>query len=270
MINQNQRNILNKLLCVRVSNHPDAIRLVETFSNPQNEVLVNYIQGNAFKEDESGRAACYIILDNDNDILCYFALKSGLLYDEFKEWKEYERCKKINNVLKERVAKTSGEEAKILLYENEKKLKNAQDNLRRIIGTIDSFPLHKQVESSYSAIELSHFCVNQNYRKKWADYDFGDRNKLGVTLFWNFIVDKALQVSKLIGCEYLYLFAADNTPDHFLVNHYKVFMGFKEDLKVLSLQPKFDFRCTFLCNTINAFKEGRDAFFDHFNDEDSA
>ena len=269
-ISQDQRDILDKLLCVRISNYPNAIRLVEAFRNPQNEVLVDYIKGNAFDEDASGKAACYIILDGNEDILCYFSLKSGLLYDEFHEWREYEKYKKINNILKDRIIRTNSEEARILFNENEKKLKKAQDNLKRIIGIIEAFPLHKQVDRSYAAIELSHFCVNENYRQKWEEYGFGDRNRLGITLFWNFIVDKAIQVSQLIGCEYLYLFAADSTADHYLVNHYKGFMGFREDLKVLSLQPKFDFRCTFLCNTIEAFKVGKDNFFAHFNDADLA
>ena len=269
-ITQNQRAILDNLHCVRISSRPNAIRLVEAFKNPQNEVLVDYIKGDAFEEDASGKAACYIILDRDEDILCYFALKSGLLYDEFQEWREYEKYKKIKNILKDRIAKTNSEEAKILLTENEKKLQKAQDNLRRIIGNIEAFPLHKQVDRSYAAIELSHFCVNENYRMKWEEFGFGDKNRLGSTLFWNFIIEKAIQVSELVGCEYLYLFAADSTPDHFLVNYYKGSMRFKEDLKVLSLQPKFDFRCTFLCNTIEAFKSGRENFFSHFNDTDFA
>ncbi len=269
-INEDQRTILDHLHCVRLTCHPNAMRLVEDFSNPKNEVLVDYIQGDAFEEDSIGKAACYLILDSDEDILCYFALKTGLLYDEFQEWREYEKYKKINNILKDRIAKTNSEEAKLLLTENERKLKEAKDNLKKIVGIIEAFPLHKQVDRSYSAIELSHFCVNEKFREKWEKYKLGERNRMGITLFWNFIVEKAIQVSQLIGCEYLYLFAADSTPDHFLVNHYKGFMGFREDLKVLSLQPKFDFKCTFLCNTIEAFKKGRDSFFKHFNDADLA
>lgn len=244
-ISQRQREILDNLRCVRLTDLPNGMRLVESFSNPKNEVLVDFIQGDAFEEDRNGKAACYIIIDHDEEILCYFALKTGLLYDEFQEWREYEKYKKINIILKDRIAKTNSEEAKVLLTENERKLKEAKDNLKKIIGIIEAFPLHKQVDRSYPAIELSHFCVNEEYRKKWERYKLGDRNRLGITVFWNFIVDKAIQVSQLIGCEYLYLFAADNTPDHFLVNHYKGFMGFREDLKVLSLQPKFDFRSPF-------------------------
>lgn len=267
-INQNQREILDNLLCSRLSDFPNAMRIVGDFSNPKNEVLVDFIKGEAFYEDLSGKTACYIIIDSDEDILCYFALKSGLLYDEFQEWREYEKYKKINNILKDRIARTNSEEAKKLLSENERKLQEAKDNLKKIVGIIEAFPLHKQVDHSYAAIELSHFCVNENFRNKWEMYNFGDRNRLGITLFWNFIVDKAVEVSRLIGCEYLYLFAADNTPDHFLVNHYKGFMGFRDDLKVLSLQPRFDFRCTFLCNTIEAFKKERESFFANFNDAD--
>ncbi len=86
-----------------------------------------------------------------------------MLYDEFQEWRDYEKYKKINNILKERIARTNSEEAKILLTENKKKLKEAQDNLKKIIGIIEAFPLHKQVDRSYAAIELNHFCVNEDF-----------------------------------------------------------------------------------------------------------
>ncbi len=162
-INQNQKEILDNLNCIRVSDHPNAIRLVESFRNSKNEVLVDYIQGDAFDEDSSGKSACYIIFDSNEEILCYFALKSGLLYDEFQEWRDYEKYKKINNIFKERIARTNSEEAKILLTENKKKLKEAQDNLKKIIGIIEAFPLHKQVDRSYAAIELNHFCVNEDF-----------------------------------------------------------------------------------------------------------
>ena len=96
---------------------------------------------------------------------------------------------------------------------------------------------------------------------------FGDKNRIGLTIFWHFVIGKVSEIRELLGSEYLYLFAADATVDRYLVNHYKSFMGFREDLDVLAIQPIYDFRCTFLCNTINAMAEGRADFFETFNDD---
>ncbi len=71
----------------------------------------------------------------------------------------------------------------------------------------------------------------------------------------------------MIGSEYFYLFAADASGDRFLVNHYKDFMGFRDDMNVLALQPIYDISCTFLCNKIEVMKLSRDSFFNSFNED---
>lgn len=267
-ITDEQRSRLNAFKCIRLSADDKLLRTVEDFKNPRNDNLVDYLQGDAAYDDAAGRTACYVVLDEDREVLAYFTLKSGLLYSEYEELRLYEQHKKLKRHLLELSEGKKTEESQALIQDISKKLKESKDRIIKKLGSFDYLPLHKQVATSYPAIELSHFCVNDLYRKKWNAMGFGNRNRIGLTVFWKFIIKKVMEISQLIGTQYMYLFAADATADRFLVNHYINFMGFRDDMDVLAIQPIYDFKCTFLCNTIDSLTEGRQDFFNTFNDEE--
>lgn len=266
-ITSSQLAVLQSFDCTRFSKDDGFLRMVDDFKNTRNENLVDYIQGDASTDDASGKTACYLVVDKDREILCYFALRSGLLYSEYEELRLYEQYKKLKGRLLELKESKQADKADILIQELSNRLRESKERIIRKLGSFDALPLHKQVSTSYPAIELSHFCVNEAYRDKWNAMGFGDRNRIGLTIFWHFVIGKVLEISELLGSEYLYLFAADSTVDRYLVNHYKNFMGFREDLDVLAIQPIYDFRCTFLCNKIEAMTEERKNFFENFNEE---
>lgn len=269
-ITPDQEDVLKSFKCIRLSKSEDKdiIRIVDNFSNPRNENLENFIKNEAFDHDRLGKVACYVIIDDDKDILCYFALKSGLLFQGFKEWYDLENYKKIKAYLFKSNDSVKPEILKKKIRTLSKKIKQSRESVRRRLGAfIDGFSVHKPVSLSFPAIELSHFCVNEDYRGKWKNLGLGERNRIGLTLFWHYIFQKILDASDVIGSEYVYLFAADCSGDRFLVNHYKDFMGFREDLDVLAIQPIYDISCTFLCNTIEALKESKNKFFDSFNED---
>ena len=151
------------------------------------------------------------------------------------------------------------------IKEIKKKLKEAKDDIERLLGKFDSMPPNKQVAKSFPSVELTHFCVNEAYRKKWQTYGFSARNRIGSTMFWHVIVGIIEKIRSLTGCEYLYLFAADATSDRHLVNHYKNMMGLREDMTMSALQPIYDFNCTFLCAGIDSLLKARDEFYNDFN-----
>lgn len=97
-ITAEQKAVLKSFHCIRLSKADDIdiLRLVDNFSNSRNENLENYIKNEAFEQDSSGNVACYVVIDDENDILCYFALKSGLLFQGFKEWYELEHYKVLS------------------------------------------------------------------------------------------------------------------------------------------------------------------------------
>ena len=77
---------------------------------------------------------------------------------------------------------------------------------------------NKNVGTTFAGVEIVHFCANEAYRDFW--YQTGIHQKLGTVVFWQFIVPKILDLMEIVGCEYLFLFAADLSEDADLVNYY--------------------------------------------------
>lgn len=265
-ITPDQIAVLNSFRVTRLKEDDSLLRVVDAFENSKNEILVEYLVGDAFDDDDKNRCACYIVQDADDDILCYFSIKCGLLYSEFEELKKFEKFKNHKIKLKELEKRSDDAQVREYIKEIKTKLKEAKEDIERLLGRFDSMPPNKQVAKSFPSIELTHFCVNEAYRKKWQTYGFSARNRIGATLFWYVIVGIVEKIRNFTGCEYLYLFAADSTPDRHLVNHYKNMMGLREEMTMSALQPLYDFNCTFLCADIDSLIKAREDFYRDFND----
>ena len=122
-----------------------------------------------------------------------------------------------------------------------------------------------RVSTSRPAIELVEFCANDQYKDCWNRYGFPSHRKMGETLFWHFIVPKMLEVNTLIGCEFVYLFAADSSPDRNLINYYEVRLRFEQKDKLGASKPFYDFTCPFLCQNIEDMADYREYYLDTFN-----
>lgn len=265
-ITPNQLTILNSFRVTRLKDDDSLLREVSAFENLKNGNLVDYLVGDAFDDDAKNRCACYVVRDFDGEILCYFSIKCGLLYSEFEELKKFEKFKNHKIKLMELEQRSDDAQVREYIEEIKAKLKEAKEDINRLLGRFDEMPPNKQVAKSFPSIELTHFCVNEAYRKKWNKYGFSARNRIGATLFWHSIVGIVEKIRKLTGCEYFYLFAADSTPDRHLVNHYKNMMGLREEMTISALQPIYDFNCTFLCASIDSLLNARDDFYKYFND----
>lgn len=264
-ITPDQLDILDSFRVTRLKEDETLLRDVCAFENTKNENLVNYFGGDAFEDDEKNRCACYVVRDGDGEILCYFSIKCGLLYSEFEELKKFEKFKNHKIKLMELEQRSNDSQVRKYIEEIKTKLKEAKDDIERLLGKFDSMPPNKQVAKSFPSVELTHFCVNEAYRKKWQTYGFSARNRVGSTMFWHVIVGIVEKIRSLTGCEYLYLFAADATSDRHLVNHYKNMMGLREEMTMSALQPIYDFNCAFLCADIDSLLNARDDFYKEFN-----
>ena len=103
---------------------------------------------------------------------------------------------------------------------------------------------------------------------QWLKKGMGG-NPLDATLFWQFVVPAIQDVRKAAGCEYVYLFAADNSNSKNgpLANHYlKLGFEFKDGLYVT--KPKYDFECFFMCQKIDALQKGKNKFIRAFKQID--
>lgn len=267
-ITSEQIAILDSFRVSRLKEDNSLLRDVCAFQNPQNENLVEYLVGDAFDDDNKNRCACYVVRDGDGDILCYFSIKCGLLYSEFEELKKFEKFKNHKIKLMELQQRSDDAQVREYIEDIRKKLQEAKDDIERLLGRFDSMPPNKHVAKSFPSVELTHFCVNEDYRNKWQKYGFSPRNRVGSTMFWHVIVGIVEKIRNLTGCEYLYLFAADATSDRHLVNHYKNMMGLREEMTMSALQPIYDFNCTFLCADIDSLLNARDEFYKDFNATD--
>lgn len=126
----------------------------------------------------------------------------------------------------------------------------------------------QRVLKTYPAIELQEFCANDNGRKAWKA--LGIKRKLGECVFWHKIVDMLDSVQDIVGCQYVYLFAADASVEVELVNYYKERLMFEQSALLGANKTKYDFQCYFLCQSIKDLKTRRNLFYEDFNaDADS-
>ena len=87
-------------------------------------------------------------------------------------------------------------------------------------------------------------------------------------MFWKFIVPIIFKIQSLIGCQYLFLFAADMSEDNNLINYYNVALKFEQPEHIGTNKPKYDFCCRFMCQEINTLKTNQEEYFENFNPND--
>lgn len=245
-INDEQRQILDSLIIERIKDSKDT-SVVNCFSNKSNTNLVNVLKKQALGLDCSGSIAYYLVKTKNGELLFYFSLKSGILFDNSID---VGKCKEKYISLKAKKLNMAPQKKNFLkfLFHDCKKEKNT--NIHRVINT-------------YPAIELVEFCRNENAIEIWKSMNVG--RKLGECVFWHFIVPKVLNTQEIVGCQYLYLFAADASDDANLINYYKVCLKFEESVGLAANKPAYDLMCTLLYQDIKKLKQEKEEFYSNFN-----
>lgn len=275
-----QQNILNGLTCERLSSNADNIRLVEDFYNSRNDSIAQTLRNEAYGEDEANTVAYYVVKDSEGDIVFYFSLKCGLLYDEFIEGEQLKMFIKFYELIIARQKDESlpNEDRKKLelileLIRSKKGVKREQvaDVLHKNENDIDINKLfqHDQhnVGKTYSGVELMHFCANDRYHDDWQ---LKGVKPLGAVVFWQFVVPQVLKIMEFAGCEYLFLFAADLTDDMYLVNYYREYLGFTDKSEHKVAIPLYDLTCKFMYQKTADLAERKENFFETFNPDTDA
>ena len=85
--------------------------------------------------------------------------------------------------------------------------------------------------------------------------------------FWYFIVPLILSAREIVGCEYLFLFAADSTDDQTLVEYYRNILNFHDNNERAVAKPVYDFSCKFMYQEVSPLPMLQKEFFDNFNSE---
>ena len=172
--------------------------------------LEAYLKECAWEDDVRGDVKIYLIKDTELDcIAAYFGLKAGMVIDN-TDTQNYSSQEKLE-ILQEK--------QEILLDAN-----------------------IKTVSAIVPGIEISHFAVNDNYRRKLGN----DIRGLGRYFYPTFIYPIIEEIASKIGVRIIYLFAAG---DEHLIQYYKKVFNF--EISTLNdfytpLQPSYDDGCKFM------------------------
>lgn len=109
----------------------------------------------------------------------------------------------------------------------------------------------KLLPSFFPAIEITHFAVNDNYRRK-ASHNGNPPKRLGTYIYPNFIYPIIENVANQIGVSVAYLYAAG---DETLVSYYEKVFGFdvfdEYDDSIIPIITSYEKGCTFMYKFLN-------------------
>ena len=278
-ITREQRAYLDSLVCERISSNKDNREVVQKFLNLRNPGL-SYALKAGWNTDARDKVAYYIVREpqEGGEPLFFFSLRCGevdvpynleklrvamensqALLDaacglDAPDWaKEVVEKRKVNGVLPPKKVQEFRERhreniRKWSLYYEEVRLEG--ENIIRTKQTL-------------AGVELVHFCAHTPAAAKWEAMGMNPQT-LGRTMFWRFVVPVIQQVRDLVGCEYLYLFAADEKKYGRLVGYYKG-LGFEIRQDLCVSKPEYDFGCFFMCQKVTSLRNRRNAFFREYN-----
>lgn len=282
-ITEEQKAVLDSLIVERLRDHrSENASLVNSFANAKNPVLESIIRTRkSFDRDAEGSVAYYVVKTPAGELLLYFSLKCGELFEKLDQFKldlafnvrnavyklqhrdnySEEDCKNAEDFINQNLS-----DIKLILPEIDKYLEKKEGLSADLTKELNTEM--QRVLKTYPAIEIQELCANDNGRKAWKS--LGIKRKLGECVFWHKIVDMLSSIQDIAGCQYVYLFAADASADGELVNYYKERLKFEQSAVLGANKPKYDFQCYFLCQSIKDLKSRRELFYEDFNaDSDS-
>lgn len=280
-ITDDQKKVLDSLIVERLRENKEAnALLVKSFENKKNPTLVKVITSDyAFNKDEDGKAAYYVVKAPTGELLLYFSLKCGELFEKLDMEKMQLALRIKNSVYKIQNKEVFSDEevqaATDFIHKNIEEIKSVLPDIESYLEKKDDFKADINVElntemqrvlRTYPAIEVVEFCANENGRTAWKR--LGIDRKMGECVFWHCIVPKLMKVQEEIGCQYVYLFAADSSLDGDLANYYKVALHFEQSATLGANKPQYDFQCFFLCQEMKKLMAGRDEFYEYFNPDE--
>ena len=230
-------------------------------------------------DDKKDIVASYVVLSPKNEVLGFYSLRCGELYRQV-DLQRMELCANawvgLNTLTKNPTMAKDAQQPYINAIQraiqagisSPSEWRAFHIKMARYLGDKKDWSGSniEQVSEVLPGIELKYLGVNENAKGIWASY--GLPKRMGETLFWQCVVDKVNEVCRVVGCQYLYLFAADNKPDGNLVGYYDTRLHFDKNSDLSANKPHFDFKCRFMCQGIDVLRYNKAYFFEHFNSEE--
>lgn len=80
-----QEEILDSFVCERLSSNAINEELIQSFVSKRGSSLVSYFKSLGLKEDKEGKTTYYIIKTKDNEVLMFFSMKCGALFEPLQD-----------------------------------------------------------------------------------------------------------------------------------------------------------------------------------------
>lgn len=286
-----QERALNALVCERLFENKKNAEILKTFVQPHSGDLdvVAHAQEFGSADDADCREAYYLVRTKSGLGLFFFTLEAGELFCPFGDLANkdgandaMEFVRKIKKMIEvsvdERLLKEEIQEllSKKLtpskfLDEIGKKYKLTDENRKmlEVEKREEKNKLVSRVYSTMSGVHINLFCKNDAPEAKayLSELKRVCNRPFGEIVFWWFVAPILLNIRSLIGAEYAFLFAADDSDDESLVKYYTQSMGFMSKNDVGVNKPWWDWTCTFLCKDLKTLSSERKRFIRIFNTE---
>ena len=286
-ITEKQLAFLNTLTCQRLTADPENKKLIKNFRCNRNKGLAAQLRYYAWEEDSSGATTYYIIKNTAGEILLYFSLKCGSVFDPIDKEELLANIRRYRELLELIHTRKPGvsrdrymaqlnqleREFDMPLYQLDYYLRSEVNIKKEKIRGIEQDmaqelnPHISRVSRTYPAVELVHFVANDSAKALWTRC--GIRQSMGEVLFWHFICPIITRIQESLGCQYAYLFAADMSRNQNLITYYEVRLRFEQTDKLGTSKPVYDFTCPFMCQNIEDMTEYREYYFDTFNPDEN-
>lgn len=286
MMTESQKGLIKNLRIKRA--HEVDCALLRSMTGPVidgveiRNIIDIFVSDKYLGDDQEGALASFVILSEDETIpLGFFSLRCGELFEETSA-RKMQICHNahvaLHVLMDERSKPGSHSKDELDAAMNHIRLANNEG-----LGLDDFEPLEdkkkawkyddvidagkevKKVFRSYPAIELKLFGTNNSAKDYWKTLGLPEDKKMGEVLFWTKVVDGIRDILETVGCQYLYLFAADEEAEGQLVQYYRVRLGFGADIRKSANKPRFDWDSQFLFQDMKSLFRRQDHFLKTFN-----
>lgn len=185
-ITEAQIAVLKTFTCQRLTDDDMNLHKIQNFLSYRGPGLVSHLRNFGWEADKSGSTAYYVIKNQLGQIVMFFSLKCGALFDpgyvkkfaeEFSEtqhlWKMWNEARRGDLAAQQYLMELEGllgkEEFRDRIRNLESDYINRRGMLREIKSDKRSEPSDKiiRVDKAHSAIELVEFCANDRTRGCW-------------------------------------------------------------------------------------------------------
>ena len=238
----------------------------------QNQIISWFNSKQYLQDDEKGYLASFVVMSPTNIPLIFFSFRCGELFRE----PQVERMKIGHdavialNKLMNNLCKSEEERLQALAAVQKAKDEGLSlEDLNLLYQKKKSWNEDERLEAtkeitkvliSYPAVELKLFGTNESAKEYWKSLGLPKDLKMGETLFWLKAVKILENMTQYVGCQYVYLFAADKEAEGQLVQYYRVRLGFKSDSSLSANKPRFDWESQFLFQSSDELFDRRKQF----------